>query len=174
MDDREELERLKELNGYGVLDSPNEADFDAIVRQAAGLLDTPIALISFIDEDRQWNKAKIGLESNQVPRTISFCTHAIRSNDVFVVQDAQQDPRFAGNPMVTGDPNIRFYAGAPLRTGSGRRIGTLCVIDRTARPSLTSEQNETLTALAAKTMDALEQRRARREGARGRPHTTPA
>lgn len=157
--DREEQERLKELQGYGVLDSPNEAEFDAIVRQAASLLGTPIALISLIDDDRQWFKAKLGLEASQTPRTISFCTHAIRSNGVFVVQDAQEDPRFAGNPMVTGDPNIRFYAGAPLRTETGRRIGTLCVIDRTARPSLTPEQNDILTALAAKTMDALEQRR---------------
>jgi len=160
----EEAERLQELRGYGVLDSPNEAEFDAIVRQAASLMDTPIAMISLIDEDRQWFKAKVGVDASQTPRTISFCTHAIRSDAVMVVNDAQADPRFVNNPFVTGDPNIRFYAGAPLRTETGRRIGTICVIDRTPRPPLTPEQEQMLNALAAKTMDALEQRRRRRGG----------
>ncbi len=159
MNKSEEARRLGELHGYGVLDSPNEAEFDTIVREAARLLCTPIALISLIDENRQWFKAKVGLEPSETPRSISFCTHAIQGPDVFEVSDAREDDRFSSNPLVTGDPNIRFYAGAPLRTSSGRRIGTLCVIDSKARPRLTADQLDALTALADKTMDALERRK---------------
>jgi len=161
MNDSEESSRQESLNGYGVLDTPNEAEFDAIVRQAARLLGTPIALISLIDENRQWFKAKVGLEPSETPRSISFCTHAIRGNDVFVVPDAREDVRFSSNPLVTGDPNIRFYAGAPLKTPSGKRIGTLCVIDDKAHARFTPEQREMLAALAEKTMDAMTRRRDR-------------
>lgn len=162
MDKSEEAKRLGELHGYGVLDSPNEAEFDAIVREAARMIGTPIALISLIDENRQWFKAKVGLEPAETPRSISFCTHAIQGTEVFEVSDAREDGRFAGNPLVTGDPNIRFYAGAPLRTSTGRRIGTLCVIDSKARSPLSPEQSAALTALADKTIEALERRKARR------------
>ncbi|PVX28067.1 GAF domain-containing protein [Sphingomonas pokkalii] len=157
----DEPARIAELKGYGVLDTPNEAEFDAIVREAAAALGVPIALISLIDENRQWFKARVGLEPRETPRSISFCTHAIRGPDVFVVNDAKSDPRFSENPLVTGDPNIRFYAGAPLRTPSGRRIGTLCVIDSTARPQLTERDTARLALLAEKTMEALERRRQR-------------
>ncbi len=161
LDSSDESARLAELKGYGVLDTPNEAEFDAIVREAAAALGVPIALISLIDENRQWFKARVGLEPQETPRSISFCTHAIRGPDVFVVHDAKADPRFAENPLVTGDPNIRFYAGAPLRTASGKRIGTLCVIDSMARPQLTDQDTARLTLLAEKTMQALERRRQR-------------
>lgn len=161
LDPPDEPARLAELKGYGVLDTPNEAEFDAIVREAAAALGVPIALISLIDENRQWFKARVGLEPQETPRSISFCTHAIRGPDVFVVNDATADTRFSKNPLVTGDPNIRFYAGAPLRTASGRRIGTLCVIDRLARPQLTEQDIARLTLLAEKTMQALERRRQR-------------
>ncbi|MHA6718580.1 GAF domain-containing protein [Sphingomonas sp. RS6] len=157
----DEARRVAELKGYGVLDTPNEAEFDAIVREAAAALGVPIALISLIDENRQWFKARVGLEPQETPRSISFCTHAIHGGDVFVVNDASADPRFAENPLVTGDPNIRFYAGAPLRTPTGRRIGTLCVIDRLARGRMTDEDKARLAQLAEKTMEALERRRQR-------------
>jgi GAF domain-containing protein len=161
IDSPDEAARVDALKGYGILDTPNEAEFDAIVREAAAALGVPIALISLIDDNRQWFKARIGLEPQETPRSISFCTHAIRGPDVFVVPDAQADPRFAENPLVTGDPNIRFYAGAPLRTSTGKRIGTLCVIDSMARPQLTEEDTARLTLLAEKTMEALERRRQR-------------
>jgi GAF domain-containing protein len=164
LDPSEEATRVAELKGYGVLDTPNEAEFDAIVREAAAALGVPIALISLIDENRQWFKARVGLEPQETPRSISFCTHAIRGPDVFVVPDAQADPRFAENPLVTGDPNIRFYAGAPLRTSTGRRIGTLCVIDSTARPQLSDADTARLALLAEKTMEAMERRRQRLAG----------
>lgn len=168
--DQDECGRISALKGYGVLDTPNEAEFDCIVREAAASFGAPIALVCLIDEQRQWFKAKVGLEPTETPRAISFCTHAIRGSDIFVVEDAQADHRFATNPMVTGTPNIRFYAGAPLKTPTGMRIGTLCVIDSKARRPLTGLQKAQLERLACRTMQALERRR-RRLG--GRPATTP-
>ena len=153
--------RVSALNSYGVLDSPNEAEFDAIVRETARILHTPIALISLIDENRQWFKAKVGLDASETPRSISFCTHAIRGSEVFVVEDATKDDRFSANPLVTGAPGIRFYAGAPLKTPSGMRIGTLCVIDSKAHVSLTARQKADLEALAERTMQAMEARKQR-------------
>ena len=156
----DEHERQKALTGYGVLDTPNELQFDAIVKDAALILGTPIALISLVDEHRQWFKAKIGLEPAQTPRSISFCTHAIHGSEVMVVQDATMDDRFAANPLVTGDLGIRFYAGAPLKTDDGKRIGTLCVIDTQPHPQGLSEQDRAaLESLARRTMHALELRR---------------
>ncbi len=150
------------LTSYGVLDTPNEAEFDAIVREAAKAMRAPIALISLLDDNRQWFKAKVGLEPSETPRSISFCTHAIRGGDVMVVPDARQDDRFAANPLVTGSPNIRFYAGAPLKTASGMRIGTLCVLDDKPRAQLTERQKAMLETLAERTMQAMEERRARK------------
>ena len=162
--DRNEGQRLSELKGYGVLDTPNESQFDAIVRDAAEALGSSIALISLIDEERQWFKAKVGLEADETPRSISFCTHAIRGPEVMVINDATQDARFADNPLVTGDPSIRFYAGAPLKTQSGKRIGTLCVIDSKARTGdLSEEDRGSLEKLAHRTMAAFEARKARNE-----------
>lgn len=159
--DRNEQERLKALNGYGILDTPNEPEFDAIVREAASLMGAPMALISLVDENRQWFKARIGIDAQETPRSISFCTHAIRGNDVFVVPDAKQDPRVAQSPLVTNDPKIRFYAGAPLRTPTGHRIGTLCVMDRSPREPLSDSERERLEYLAARTIAAFEKRKGR-------------
>ncbi len=160
--DETEAERLKALYGYGVLDTPNEAEFDAIVREAASGFAAPVALISLVDENRQWFKAKVGLAPSETPRAISFCTHAIRGPDVMVVQDASADARFAENPLVTGDPNIRFYAGAPLKTADGKRIGTLCVLDTAARAAPTTAEKAQLEALAARTVAAFERRNRRK------------
>lgn len=154
--------RLAALNSYGLLDTPNEAEFDEIVHEAAKALRTPVALISLIDENRQWFKAKVGLEATETPRTISFCTHAIRGSGILVVEDATTDDRFSSNPLVTGDPNIRFYAGAPLKTSSGMRIGTLCVIDSTARAAPSERQMARLQELADLTVLRMEERKKRR------------
>ena len=158
MGGNDEADRLKSLHGYGLLDTPNEPEFDAIVREAARDMGAPVALISLVDEHRQWFKAKVGLAPHEMPRSISFCTHAIRGPDVMVVEDATADDRFATNPLVTGDPNIRFYAGAPLKTADGKRIGTLCVIDTAARRTPTDADKARLEALAARTVAAFERR----------------
>ncbi|WP_322966056.1 GAF domain-containing protein [Sphingomonas fuzhouensis] len=166
MDGRHDEEgRLTALKGYGVLDTPNEVQFDAIVRDAARTLRTPIALISLIDENRQWFKARVGLAPAETPRSISFCTHAIHGNETMIVNDAMQDDRFATNPLVTGDVGIRFYAGAPLRTEDGKRIGTLCVIDTKAHPDgLRERDRAALESLARRTMQALELSRTKQAG----------
>lgn len=150
-----------ELKGYGVLDTPNEPEFDAIVKEAANVMGVPIALISLLDENRQWFKARVGLSLSETPLAMSFCTHAVRGPAVFTVSDASVDDTFANNPLVTGDPGIRFYAGAPLKTPGGNRIGTICVIDDKPREPLSSEQEAALERLATATMDALERRKAR-------------
>jgi GAF domain-containing protein len=154
--------RIAALKGYGVLDSPNEEEFDAIVRETARALRTPIALISLVDENRQWFKAKVGLQASETPRSISFCTHAIRGPDIFVVEDATKDERFSDNPLVIGDPSIRFYAGIPLKTDSGQRIGTLCVLDHKPHQALDEADAEKLAAFAEQTMAALARRAERR------------
>jgi len=160
--------RVNALKGYGILDSPNEPEFDAIVRQVASEFQAPIALISLLDEHRQWFKARIGLAASQTPLTISFCTHAVRGTEVFEVQNASEDARFRDNPLVTGDPNIRFYAGAPLRTSTGARIGTLCIIDQQPREKLSEPERLRLTAMADRVMTTMEARR-RRAAAATRP-----
>ena len=155
----EEAARLSALHGYGVLDSPNEIEFDLLVREAARGLNAPIALISLVDEHRQWFKARVGIAAQEMPRSISFCTHAIRGNDVMVVEDASRDERFATNPLVTDDPGVRFYAGAPLTTRDGKRIGTLCVIDTRSRRQPTASEKAHLLDLARRTVEAFEKRR---------------
>jgi GAF domain-containing protein len=141
-----------------VLDTLPEAGFDALTRRAADSFDVPIALISLIDDRRQWFKSRVGLDALETPREDAFCFHAIQApGDVMVVRDATQDARFAANPLVTGDPGIRFYAGAPLVTRAGHALGTLCVIDRRPR-TLTHDQVEQLRALAAQVVDQLEER----------------
>ncbi|MDP4528507.1 ATP-binding protein [Alkalimonas delamerensis] len=128
-----ETQRLQALQQLAVLDTEAEERFDRLTRLARRLFDVPIALITLVDADRQWFKSRQGLDACETGRDISFCGHAILQPDVFVVPDASKDDRFADNPLVTGAPHIRFYAGAPLRTASGYRIGTLCVIDRRPR-----------------------------------------
>lgn len=154
--------RLAALKSYGIMDSPNEPEFDAIVQGAKRALGAPIVLISLLDEHRQWFKARIGLDVVETPRCISFCTHALMGPDVLVIPDARLDPRFADNPLVTGAPHIRFYAGAPLAAEPGKRLGTLCVIDTVPRDGLTPQQEERMIALAGETMKAMERRRERR------------
>ncbi|SEM71904.1 GAF domain-containing protein [Sphingomonas gellani] len=163
MDDRNEAARLAALNSYGVLDTPNEIAFDLLVREAARCMRAPIALISLVDQHRQWFKARIGLSPQELPRSISFCTHAIRGRDVMVVEDASRDERFAENPLVVGEPGIRFYAGAPLTTGDGKRIGTLCVIDTAARRTPSDAEKALLRELAERTVSAFEKRREQTE-----------
>ncbi|WP_148294125.1 GAF domain-containing protein, partial [Azospirillum sp. B506] len=155
-----EEDRLAALQRFELLDTPAEPAFDQITRLAAKLLKVPVALISLVDRDRQWFKSRIGLPVQETPREHAFCAHALESDALLVVGDARQDERFANNPLVTGDPNIRFYAGAPLRTADGLALGTICVIDDQPRPALTPEEEEALRDLSAMTMAHIEARRA--------------
>jgi two-component system sensor histidine kinase UhpB len=150
--------RLQALHRYDILDTPAEQSFDDLVRLACQICATPIALISFVDAERQWLKAKVGLAVSQTPREISFCTHALSGVEMFEVADVLADARFRGNPFVTEPPHIRFYAAAPLLTPEGHALGTLCVLDRVAR-KLTPEQQDTLKMLARQVMTSLEVRR---------------
>lgn len=152
---RNEAERVKRLRDYGVLDTLAEESFDRITRLAAELLGTPITLISFVDEDRQWFKSRIGLEVSETPREHSFCAHAICQDEVMVVDDAMLDERFSNNPLVTGDPRIRFYAGAPLRSPDGHKLGTLCALDTKPR-TLDARERGLLVDLAAIIIDQME------------------
>jgi GAF domain-containing protein len=155
---KNEVERLAALRRYEVLDTTPERAYDDIVKIASQVCGTPIALISLVDSDRQWFKAKVGLEASETPRDVSFCAHAIVDNQLLVVEDAAADHRFAANPLVTGEPRIGFYAGAPLVTAEGLGMGSLCVIDHQAR-QLSVEQRETLEALARLVVANLEYRR---------------
>lgn len=157
-----EADRLHALRALGVLDSEPEPAFDALVHAAALVCDVPMSLISLIDEDRQWFKANVGLEGvTETPRDLAFCAHAILDDGILEVTDATADPRFADNALVTGDPRIRFYAGATLRLRDGTHAGTLCVIDRQPR-QLDTAQRALLSLLAKAAVQALEGRRALR------------
>ncbi|WCE05023.1 GAF domain-containing sensor histidine kinase [Pseudoxanthomonas sp. JBR18] len=150
--------RLEALRSYRILDTPSEPAFDDITRIAALICGTPMALVSLVDHDRQWFKSRVGLEAPQTPRTSSICAHAIAQDALFVVEDTLEDPRFVRNPLVTGDPHLRFYAGALLKTSDGLPLGTVCVLDTQPR-RLSEAQREALTALARQAMAQLELRR---------------
>lgn len=153
----DETARLLDLARYHVLDTPREEVFDRITRLAARVLDVPIAAINFIDVDRHWSKATVGLDVQEIPRAYTFCAWTILQDEPLVVPDLAQDARFADNPGVSGDPHLRLYAGAPLKTPTGHRIGTLCVMDTHTR-TLGGEDLRALQDLAATAMSELELR----------------
>jgi PAS domain S-box-containing protein len=153
--------RLAALHELSVLDTPAEPGLDVITRLAADRFDCAIALVSLVDSDRQWFKSRHGLAAIQTPRATSFCAHAIAADGVMVVPDATQDPRFVANPLVTGAPYIRFYAAAPLVTGEGYRIGTLCIIDGQPRSQFSDRDATALTLMAGQVIELLESRRLR-------------
>jgi GAF domain-containing protein len=152
-----EQQRLATLRGYEILDTEPEAAFDDLTLLASYVCQTPVALISLIDADRQWFKSKIGVSVTETSRDIAFCASAILQPDVFMVPDTSKDERFAENPLVVSEPKVRFYAGATLMT-QGQALGTLCVVDRVPR-ELTPEQLEALRALSRQVLAQLELRR---------------
>lgn len=139
--------RLAKLRSLCILDTAKESRFDRLTRIAQRIFKVPISLVSLVDENRQWFKSCVGLNASETPRTVSFCGHAILGSDVFIVEDALEDDRFADNPLVEGDPHIRFYAGCPLILDN-RRLGTLCIIDQSPR-SLDQDQIDILKDLAS-------------------------
>ncbi len=144
----DEGKRLETLRSLKILDTSPEERFDRLTRLAKRLFGVPISLISLVDDERQWFKSSVGLGASETPRDISFCGHAILGDDAFLVPDAALDERFSDNPLVTGDPKIRFYAGCPLVVSNGSKIGTLCLIDRQPRV-LSADDRELLQDLAA-------------------------
>jgi len=150
--------RVAALQKYAILDSEPEQAFDDLVLLASFISNTPIALISLVDENRQWFKSKMGVSVSETPREIAFCNSAIRQPDVFVVPDTLSDERFRDNPMVLSDPKIRFYAGAPLINEEGYALGTICVVDKTPR-EFSLGQQAALKALSRLVLAQMEFRR---------------
>lgn len=158
-----EAGRLNALNEYHILDTLPETDLNNITKLASEICQTPISLISLVDQDRQWFKAKKGLEANETPRHVAFCAHAINTpNQPFIVNDSRIDERFSDNPLVTESPNVVFYAGIPLVNPDGFALGTLCIIDNEPR-ELTLQQSEALSILAAQVINIFELRKKNRE-----------
>jgi len=149
--------RLAALDRYAILDTEPEQTFDDLVVLAAYVCKTPIAMLSLVDDHRQWFKSRVGVEIRETPRDSSFCAHAILQQDLFIVPDTSNDARFRENPMVVGEPHIRFYAGAPLINEDGFALGTLCVIDREPR-ELDETQKEALQSLSRLALGQMELR----------------
>lgn len=164
-----ERERLAALLEYDILDTLPDEDLDALVKLASEICQTPIALISLIDKDRQWFKANKGISATETSRDISFCQHAIKQDDIYEIQNTKENPLFSENPFVTGDPKVRFYAGAPLATPEGYNIGTLCVID-TKPKVLTESQKTALRTLSKFAVSRLELRKTKKELEESREH----
>ena len=169
-----ERHRLQALTSYGVLDTAPEEAFESLARIACRTFSVPIALVSLVDADRQWFKASVGLSVPETSRDVAFCAHAIAGEGTLVVRDAAADPRFEANPLVTGDPAIRFYAGAPLVTAEGFRLGTFCIIDRAPRPEFSAADVAVLQDFARATMKLLEMRRASQEAVGREQESTAA
>ncbi len=157
-----EAQRLAALKSYNILDTASEQCFDDLTALASFICGSPIALISLVDGSRQWFKSKVGISDDETSRDVSFCAHAILAPDEFTVEDAHQDPRFADNPLVTGQPMIGFYAGVPLTNPQGFALGTLCVIDRKPR-QLSRDQYLSLRALSRQVMHTMEMKRVNTE-----------
>ena len=154
---KSESGRLAALDRYAILDTEPEQTFDDIVILAAHVCDTPMAMLSLVDENRQWFKSRVGVQVQETPRDASICAHAIQQRDLFVVPDTLQDARFQHNPLVVNEPRIRFYAGAPLVNEDGYALGTVCVVDRQPR-ELTEDQKQALKSLARLALGQMELR----------------
>ncbi len=159
---KNEVKRLNVLWQYEVLDTVPEEIFDDLTELAADICETPVALISLVDEDRQWFMSRVGVNVTETPRHMSFCSHAILSDSLFIVPDATKDERFKNHLLVMNEPKIRFYAGAPLITPDGHALGTICVMDKVPR-TLRPQQQEALRVLAHHVVTQLELRRHARE-----------
>ena len=159
VDERERMEAVRRYGAFGLIRS---AAFDDLARLAAYICETPVALISLIDSNRQWFLSKTGIDACETSRDASFCAHALIGTDMLIVEDALQDARFAHNAMVINEPFVRFYAGAPLMTQDGYALGTLCVVDRVPR-TLTPAQKEALLSLSRLAVGQLEATRMKRE-----------
>ena len=152
-----EAARVAALDRYAILDTEPEQSFDDLVILAAHVCKTPMASLTLVDDHRQWFKSIVGVQVRETPREISFCAHAIEQSGLFIIPDTLQDPRFKDNPLVTGEPHARFYAGAPLVNDDGFALGTLCVVDRQPR-QLEEEQKMALTSLSHLAMRQIELR----------------
>jgi len=152
-----EAARVSALNRYAILDSEPEQSFDDLVSLAAHICQTPMAMLSLVDDHRQWFKSKYGVEIKETPKEVSVCAHAIQQGDLFIVPDLTKDDRFRDNPLVTGDSQLRFYAGAPLVNEDGFALGTLCVLDKEPR-QLNPDQKEAIKALGRLALRQMELR----------------
>ena len=155
-----EDQRIQRLLDLNILDTENEIEFDDLTKIVAEFCDVPICLISLVDKNRQWFKSKIGLDVDETPREISFCQYAIMDEQILEIPDSLEDDRFSSNPLVTGDPKIRFYSGAPLIDNDGFMMGTLCVIDRSPK-KLNEFQRSALMSIVKTIMRIMELRRKR-------------